>query len=260
MWEFQLHCGGAMLRATHSLLIVPGLVLAVGCGDNLISADDDSAPIESEPEVPGAPEGEAPPGEEEPAREVVVGYYVSTVSCDAPIGRVEAFARYADTNEPLTNIECNWHFDDPDQAGTTAQGCVVDHEFPRAGASSLTLRVTDLDTGKMYSEGGFAHIDAPFEIALEAAAPACGLELSWNATASASGEFSVGVSPAENVITSAPNYQLEKQFTVQVSEPGAYTVRFEAEDERPDGNICSKIVEQVVNVVECHDHTPTCGH
>lgn len=231
--------------------MIPGLV-AVGCGDNIEPATDDSGSIETEPEVSGPqpePQPEPPPDD----RAVDVGFYVSTVSCDAALGELEAYARYADTQEPLTNVSCQYILD-----GATVDGCLVRHEFLQGGANDVTLRVTDLDTRKTYESTGVAFVYPAFTADLEVTAPECGLELSYNAAASESGEFSVNISPAQNVIT--PDYVLQKQLTVQVSQPGTYTVRFEAEDERTTGDICAREVVREVTVVECHDHTPSCGH
>lgn len=245
------------MRLSH-LFLIPGL-FAVGCGDNIQPANDESTTIESEPEVPGPvdhPDVDSEPETED--RPVMVGFYVSTVSCDAAIGELEAYAFYQDTQEPLTNFSCQYYIDGIDQAGTTVDGCLIQHDFGAGGSRAVNIRVTDLDTGKTYQDGGFAFVYPPYTTDLEVTAPECGLEFSYNATASAGGEFSINISPAENVLT--PDYVLQRQLTVQVSQPGTYTIRYDAEDERTTGGICSREVVREVTVVDCHDHTPTCGH
>ena len=51
--------------------------------------------------------------------------------------------------------------------------------------------------------------------------------------------------------------------TVTLSEPGTYTLRVSAEDERPVGPICVVEVEREVTLVACpddHEHVPSCEH
>jgi hypothetical protein len=229
-----------------SLLLVPGLL--IGCGDNIHpETDEQVTEAESEPE----PDDPAPV-----LREIQGTFDVSTISCDAPIGRIEARAHYVDDGSLVPNPTCRFLLAD----GLVFDGCLLEHEFPSGGVHDLTLIVTDPATGATSREASVAFVYPPLVLSLEASAPECGLELSWVASTEPGAQIRVFVEPADKVVSSDPNYFLNSRFTVGVSEAGTYRVRMEAEDERTTGGICVKELSRDVAVVACHEHDPTCEH
>ena len=240
------------MRLRHSLFLVPGLLL-VGCGDNIQPETDDSAPIEAEGETPGP---EIVPEEPTPnEREIAIDFYSQSTSRDAVSAQLEAGVRYADDNTPILDATCRFTFAD----GSSQDGCVIDHVFPAAGEHTVSLEVRIPGTDRVIRQDVLAFAGEAFELGLEVTVPACGLEISYLATQNRGGEGGVWITGPGAVVSSDPDWVRNRTGTVGVTEPGTYTVSFEAENEST-GPLCSREIVREVTVIECHDHTPSCGH
>ena len=229
-------------------VVVPGLLVA-GCAEDLNVGSDGVV------EVDAAHHGRDKEPTE-PPRPFEAEIFIFAPSCDAPIAEYEAGTRYVDDGTPVPLIQCRWTFDD----GTTSDTCAGQHEFETGGFHDFILDVTDLSSGATDRATQRRFIDFPIEADLEVRTPKCGLEISWVATVFPATFVRVFVEPADKILPDDPFYYLNREYTLQVAEPGDYTVILLAEDERPVGPICTERVEKVVTVTACHDHTPTCGH
>lgn len=180
-----------------------------------------------------------------------VGGGFSSPSCDAAIVAYEALIDPA-----VAEPQCRWTFDD----GATSDACVGEHELPAGGVHDYTLEVLDLATGAFGSTSGSFFIYEPLLLDVEIEQPACGLSFSFTAEPNQSAFVTAQVSPAEKVV--GEPFFLGGDGSVTVTEPGTYTIAFEAEDERTTGPICVERVVRTVEVVACddHEHDPGCGH
>jgi hypothetical protein len=211
-------------------LLLPALLLAAACGDNL---------------APEGAEGQSTSGNEEgpPARAIDADIFIETITCHETIARFEAGARYVDDNSNVFGIQCLWRFDD----GTTSTECAGEHPFDRAGAHDFVLEVTDPATGAT-DIATQTRIFAPLlELTLDVTGD--GLSISYTATSNTGGEQVVFVSPDEFVIVDDPNYPRTTSGTVRVTQAGTYTVTYDVEDERGASEICSGQLVKTITLV-----------
>lgn len=220
-------------------LLVPILLLAA-CGDNLHPDDtDDQSSFGSEEDTGG---------HDTPAREIDASIFIETITCVETIARFEAGARYID-GTPVTDFECLWTFDD----GTTSTECVGEHPFAEAGFHDFELEVTDVTTGARDTVTQTRFFFPPLEATLEVTGD--DFALTWNAMSNTGGEQIVTVSPAELVIADDPDYQRRLHYTVQVAQPGTYTVEYSVEDERGVSEICqARVVREITLVCDGAGH------
>lgn len=230
------------------------LALSITFASSLIACGTTEEPgttsvgVEPEPDAGGMEDPPPPP----PGALVVAGSFGSP-DCDAAVLAFEALVRRAD-GAAVTGAACRWTFDD----GSTSDACAGTHAFEDGGTHGYTLEVREPSTGAVGTLTGEAYVYPPLSAELAVSAPVCGLELTFSATASATGEDHVEISPAENVI--GGGLFLDSSGTAQVTVAGTYEVTYEIEDERTNGPICLKRVTQPVTVVACHDHGEGCEH
>ncbi len=215
-------------------LLVPALLLAVACGDNLHDTDDQTSF--------GSEDGAVPT--DAPARAIEASIYIETPSCDGAIAAFEMDARYADDQSPLpiTDYTCLWKFDD----GTTSTDCAGQHEFADGGDHDFVLEVTHVATGETVEVMQRRFIYPPIEANLDVTTG--DRTITWNATVNVGAEVHVFVEPAELLVDADPLYHTNRNYTVEVLRDGAYTVRMTVEDERGAGPICTAEIVKQVNV------------
>ena len=224
------------------LLFLPALLLSA-CGDNL-AADDEQSSAGAE-SAPGPEEDE-----EEVSRTLQADIYIEMPSCTDALARYEASAGYDDGTP--ASVTCKWTFDD----GNTSDSCAGEHIFEEGGFHDFILDVTDPLTGQTARATQRRNVEPPHVANLEVTAPACGLEFSYKASVSTTSFNHISVVEQDKVL---PFEHTQLENTVQVTEPGTYTVVYYAEDERSIP-ICLARVEKKVTVTACHDHTPDCEH
>jgi hypothetical protein len=220
-------------------LLLPALLLAAACGDNLEPED-----VEDQSSS-GTEDGSG--HEETSAREIEASIFIETITCTETIARFEAGAQYADDGTPLTNYTCLWTFDD----GTTSNECVGEHQFAEAGDHDFVLEVTDLDTGATDVVTQTRFFYPPLVATLDVST--LDLAIAYIGTSNTGGEQVVFVSPEEFVISDDPNYPRNTSGVVRVTQPGTYTVTYDVEDERGVSEICSARVVKEITVVCGHD-------
>jgi hypothetical protein len=219
-------------------LLLPALLLATACGDNLHPTDQTS--LGSEDEQGGS--------NHEDVREVDASIFIETITCVDTIARFEAGARYADDGSPALDIACLWTFDD----GTTSNQCAGEHQFATAGAHDFVLEVTDLTSGATDRVTQTRIFAPPLELTLDVSSD--DLTISYAATSNTGGEQVVVVTPAELVVADDPNYPRTTSGTVRVTQAGTYTVTYHVEDERGVSEICQGELVKEVTVVCGHVH------
>lgn len=209
-----------------------------------------SVGVAPEPDAGGMQDPPPPPP---PPGALVVAASFGSPDCDAAVLAFEALVRRAD-GTPVTGAECRWTFAD----GGTSDACAGAYELAAGGTHGYTLEVREPSTGAAGVLSGEAFVYPPLAAELAVSAPACGLELTFSATANATGEDHVEISPAENVV--GGGLFLDGSGTAQVTVGGTYEVTYEIEHERPNGPICVERVTQPVTVVACHEHDEGCAH
>jgi hypothetical protein len=217
-------------------ILVPALLLAAACGDNLHETDDQTSFGMDDSNAPNDGGDEARPFEASPL--------IYFPSCDANVASFEADGRYTDTTELelVPNISCLWKFDD----GATSTSCAGEHTFAEAGWHDFVLEVTDLDTGVTAEATQRRFMQPVIEANLDVTTG--DRTITWNATVNVGAEVHVFVEPAELLVDVDPLYHTNRNYTVEVARDGAYTVRMTVEDERGGGPICTAEVIKQVNV------------
>lgn len=227
-------------------------LLAGGCGDNVPVEVDDSLAVVSSEDLPGEKQN----GEEE-VRPIIAGFDVFSPSCVAPVAQFEALVRYADDPTSIVpNVRCLFTFDD----GAVSTQCAGEHTFEEPGLHGFSLEVEDLDTGEVdiVEETRFVAIPLAVDLTLEV--PVCGLTFSFDAVLSTPAETHVTMDPPEKFVEP---HVIGTSGSFTALEPGVYTLRLSAEDERTTGPICQVNLERQVELVACpddHEHEPGCGH
>jgi hypothetical protein len=220
------------------LLVLPCLA-AFGCADNPQPAPDD----------PPAKDGTSDKWDDAPHGSPLLSAFIDgySNSCDATSAQVEVVASYSD-GSAIGQLACTLTFDD----GETADGCLVNHVFASSGTHSVSAHVTDLATNAVVdvTETIYVYPLASYGADLQVSAPTCGLELSYKASLEIGAERHVTVEPADKIIAPA-GYEQLLENTIQVTEPGTYTVRFALEDERERGPICTYEITKEVTVTAC---------
>jgi len=193
----------------------------------------------------------APPGntlEPPPLRAITAALDLGIPSCDAPVASFEVIVRHADDGSLVPNPTCRVEFDD----GAVFPRCSGEHTFAEPGLHGATAFVVDPATEEVLIASAERVIFPGLEVTLEAAAPACGLALSYAGTVNATSDVRVSVSPAP----AGPFDPSARTGTIAVAAPGVYTVTLSAEDERTPGPICQRTIARTVEVVACAD--PAC--
>jgi hypothetical protein len=242
-----------MCRFALSVLCMTPAVL-VACGDNLVPpVGNDETSVDGDDMTGGeAPTAETPPPTGTPQsddghgtpRAIRVGLDVNSPSCDAATASFEALPRHVDDGTFVRNARCRVTFDD----GAVSDLCVGEHTFARPGAHTFVVEVEDLDTGATARTEVQRVIAVPLEVDLAVEVPACGLELAFQATLSTRAEVHVFVSPEEKFVEP---HVAGATGRFQALEPGTYTIRLTAEDERATGPICGRDVSQTVTLTAC---------
>jgi hypothetical protein len=230
-----------MRRFALSVLCVTSALLA--CGDNLVPPvenDDTAPPIAETPPPTGTPQSDDGKGTPPAIR---VGIDVHSPSCDAAAAGFEVLASHADGTF-IKNLRCRVAFDD----GAVSELCVGEHTFASAGAHTFTVEVEDLDTGATARTEVRRVIAVPLEVDLAVEVPACGLEMAFKATLSTGALVHVFMSPEDKFVEP---HIVGTTGRFQALEPGTYTLRLIAEDERSTGPICVRDVSQSVVLTAC---------
>jgi hypothetical protein len=214
--------------------------LLVACGDNF-HPEEDQLSVES-----GESDGDTGEAPGTTPRALDVAIQIFPDSCETPLVHYEAFGTYDGDNTPLTNISCLWNFDD----GSQSTACSGSHTFPEAGWHDFALRVIDFDTGASGSTTQRRFVEFPLEASLDVRSS--GLTISWVVDINVLAFAIVRVEPSDKVIAADPDYGLNREYTVEVTEPGTYTVTLDVEDERGGGPICNAQITKQVTVV-CAD-------
>jgi hypothetical protein len=239
-----------MRRFALSMLYVSSALVA--CGDNLVppEGNDDTAvgdDIAGEAPTAESPAPIATPQSDEgqgTPRAIRVGLDVNSPSCDAATASFEVLADHADDGTFIKNLRCRVAFDD----GAVSELCVGEHTFASPGAHTFTVEAEDLDTGAIARSEVRRVIAVPLEVDLAVEVPACGLDVAFKATLSTGAEVHVFMSPEDKFVEP---HVVGTTGQFQALEPGTYTLRMIAEDERATGPICVRDVSRTVTLTAC---------
>jgi hypothetical protein len=240
-----------MRRFALSVVCLTSALLA--CGDNLVPpVEDDDTAVGGDDMAGGDPAAEAPPptttpqsdqGHGTPPPTFSVGLDVMSPSCELATAGFEVLARHADGTF-IKNMRCRVTFDD----GAVSELCVGEHTFASPGAHTFMVEVEDLDTGVIARSEQRRVIAVPLEVDLAVEVPACGLEVPFKVSLSTGAEVHVFMSPEDKFVEP---HLTGPTGTFQALEPGTYTIRVTAEDERATGPICLRDVSQTVVLTAC---------
>ena len=231
--------------SNRSLLLAPCLLIACA-EDTRRDADDPTLDAEID--------------QVEPAMEMF--FTARNGTCGAPRLLVEAHARIG--GGLVENAICEFAFDDGPTVfarGSEAYGCEVEVELPRSGDNGVTVMIRDPETDAVGTLHRPVFVYPVLTADLEVTAPACGLELSWKATAPEASVVNVFVAPSEDAIADDELYYMNREYTLGVTEAGTYRIDLFAEQLRSSGGSCIVGLTKYVTVTECdHEHTSGCGH
>ena len=224
-------------------LIAP-LLGVLACGDNLHPSEDELTPVTADET------DEKPPHDgdvEVEARPITTFFIYDYVSCDDNSVWLEARTFYADDLSLVDNAICQYSFED----GTQLFGCGVVKSLPTAQNVVLTVRDPDTDAIATFEEvvRGPSSFDATFAVSSD------DLTISWDVSSTYgevanAGGVRVSIEPSENLVEPLPMLA-PFQGSVQVTEPGTYTVSIDAFISFGEAGGCARSYEETLEVTTC---------